>query len=35
MNFINEMMKCTIYYEAWEMACCGTPFSVGDVIKWG
>ena len=35
MNFTNEMMKCTIYYEAWEMACCGTPFSVGDVIKWG
>lgn len=27
-------MKCRVYYEAWEMACCGIPFSVGDVVKW-
>lgn len=27
-------MRCRVYYEAWEMACCGIPFSVGDVVKW-
>lgn len=27
-------MKCTVYYEAWQMECCGTPFSVGDTVQW-
>lgn len=27
-------MKCTVYYECWQMECCGTPFSVGDTVKW-
>lgn len=27
-------MECRIYYEAWEMECCGTPFRLGDVVEW-
>lgn len=27
-------MKCTIFYECWQMECCGTPFAIGDTIKW-
>ncbi|WP_368397151.1 DUF6578 domain-containing protein [Streptomyces sclerotialus] len=23
-----------IFYEDWEMECCGTPFSVGDRVTW-
>ncbi|MGP4001643.1 DUF6578 domain-containing protein [Streptomyces sp. 8N706] len=23
-----------IHYPAWEMECCGTPFSVGDDVEW-
>ena len=30
-----KMNSCTIYYESWQMQCCGTPFSVGDKVKWG
>lgn len=29
-----KMNSCTIYYESWQMQCCGTPFSVGDKVKW-
>ena len=29
------MNKCTIFYQSWQMQCCGTPFSVGDKVKWG
>lgn len=25
---------CVVYYSGWELECCGTPFSVGDVIEW-
>lgn len=27
-------MKCRVFYEIWEMECCGAPFSVGDRVKW-
>lgn len=27
-------METQIYYEAWQMDCCGTPFSVGDDVEW-
>ncbi|MEV3972635.1 DUF6578 domain-containing protein [Streptomyces sp. NPDC050698] len=23
-----------VYYEDWQMECCGTPFSVGDEVRW-
>lgn len=29
-----KLKKCIIYYESWQMQCCGTPFSVGDKVKW-
>lgn len=25
---------CNIYYESWQIQCCGDPFKVGDVIHW-
>lgn len=27
-------MQITIYYESWQMDCCGTPFAIGDTVKW-
>lgn len=30
-----KMDKCIIFYQSWQMQCCGTPFSVGDKVKWG
>lgn len=27
-------MEYTIYYDEWEMACCGTSFSIGDTVEW-
>lgn len=27
-------MKCNVFYESWQMECCGTAFSVGDTVKW-
>lgn len=27
-------MKCIVFYESWQMECCGTPFSTGDIVKW-
>ncbi|MDE7029516.1 MAG: hypothetical protein K2P63_05985 [Lachnospiraceae bacterium] len=27
-------MQCKVFYESWQMECCGTPFCVGDMIKW-
>lgn len=29
-----EMDECTVYYDAWQMQCCGDPFSVGDKVDW-
>ena len=28
------MLDCTVFYECWQMQCCGIPFSVGDAVKW-
>ena len=25
---------CTVFYESWQMECCGEPFVVGDNVKW-
>lgn len=27
-------MKCTVFYESWQMECCGTGFSIDDRGKW-
>lgn len=27
-------MNCTVFYESWQMECCGTAFSIGDIVKW-
>lgn len=29
-----RMDACTIYYESWQLQCCGDPFSVGDKVEW-
>ncbi len=29
-----KMDKCIIFYESWQIQCCGTPFSVGEKVKW-
>jgi hypothetical protein len=26
--------ECTIYYESWQLQCCGEAFAVGDCIEW-
>lgn len=26
--------QCTIYYESWQIQCCGDPFAVGEKIDW-
>ncbi|MBR1931491.1 MAG: hypothetical protein IJ833_08495 [Lachnospiraceae bacterium] len=26
--------KCIVFYESWQMECCGIPFTVGGTIKW-
>lgn len=28
------MDNCIIYYESWQLQCCGRPFSVGDKVEW-
>lgn len=29
-----RMDECTIYYESWQIQCCGEPFSIGDNVGW-
>lgn len=29
-----KMDECVIYYEFWQIQCCGDPFSVGDKVEW-
>ena len=29
-----KMERCTIYYESWQIQCCGEPISVGDHVEW-
>lgn len=26
--------ECTIFYESWQIQCCGAPFAIGDKIEW-
>lgn len=26
--------QCSIYYESWQMQCCGAPFDVGEQVDW-
>lgn len=28
------MKVCTVYYESWQLQCCGEPFKVGDKVEW-
>lgn len=28
------MDYCVVYYESWQLQCCGVPFSVGDKVDW-
>lgn len=27
-------MNCKVYYELWQMQCCGVPFKIGDTVDW-
>ena len=27
-------MKAKIFYDLWEMECCGTPFKIGEGVNW-
>lgn len=29
-----EGMEYRVYYDEWEMACCGTLFGIGDIVEW-
>lgn len=29
-----KMDECTIYYESWQLQCCGDAFSVGEMVTW-
>lgn len=26
--------ECTLYYESWQIQCCGEPFAVGEKVDW-
>ncbi len=28
------MKRCVVFYETWQMECCGTEFYIGDNVKW-
>ncbi|MEV6291020.1 DUF6578 domain-containing protein [Streptomyces sp. NPDC051896] len=28
------MPRMRVFYEDWQMECCGTPFAVGDEVSW-
>lgn len=28
------MSNCVVFYEGWQMECCGIPFKIGDSIEW-
>ncbi len=28
------MDTCFVFYDCWQMECCGKKFSVGDTVKW-
>ena len=29
-----KLDSCTLYYESWQIQCCGDPFAVGDRVEW-
>ena len=29
-----SMNECMVYYESWQIQCCGKPFSVGEKVEW-
>lgn len=29
-----RMEKCSIFYESWQMQCCGNAFAIGDKVEW-
>lgn len=29
------MDNVIVYYQAWQMQCCGEPFAKGDIVTWG
>ncbi len=29
-----KMKECVVYYESWQIQCCGDPFAVGDRVEW-
>lgn len=26
--------ECIVFYESWQMECCGTAFAIGDAVNW-
>lgn len=29
-----KMCVCVVFYEGWQMECCGDEFKIGDTVKW-
>ena len=29
-----QLKECTLYYESWQLQCCGEVFAVGDTVNW-
>ena len=28
------MAQCIVFYEGWQMECCGIPFALNDMVNW-
>ena len=26
--------KCAVFYDSWQLECCGHPFGIGDTVNW-
>lgn len=26
--------NCKVFYDSWQLECCGYPFGIGDTVKW-
>ena len=26
--------NCKVFYDSWQLECCGPPFALGDTVKW-
>ena len=33
-DFEKHLDECAVFYNTWQMQCCGEPFSVGDEVQW-